>query len=218
MAGLRERQKSERSGRILDVARRRFDQHGYGDVTLESIADEAGVSVVTVYNYYGSKAGLLLALVKESDVLLIRQLRLLISRAPDDMRDGIARFGQIMRRHVVKYLTRPTWRQILAASILEGGSSFGRDYMELDRVLIGLMKDMVIAYQARGACPRRGDPGALAETLFLAQNSRFVQFVADDEVTEEEIDARLRADLDNIIGEPADTAGNVVGFTGRQQG
>ena len=196
MAGLRERQKSERSNRILDAARQRFDQHGYGDVSLESIAEDAGVSVVTVYNYYGSKAGLLLALVKESDFLLIRQLRTLIADAPPDMREGVAQFGKIMRRHVVKYLTRPTWRQILAASVIEGGSSFGHDYLKLDEVLIGTMQEMVAVYEKRGTLVTKVGSPALADTLFSLQNMRFFQFVSDDNVTEEEIDQKFRADLE----------------------
>ncbi len=196
MAGLRERQKSECSNRILDVARERFNQHGYGDVSLESIAEDAGVSVVTVYNYYGSKAGLLLALVKESDFLLIRQLRTLIADAPPDMREGVAQFGKIMRRHVVKYLTRPTWRQILAASVIEGSSSFGRDYLKLDEVLIRTMEEMVTVYKARGTLISRVESGSLADTLFALQNMRFFEFVADDNLTEEEVDEKFRADLE----------------------
>ncbi|MHA6646054.1 TetR/AcrR family transcriptional regulator [Mesorhizobium sp. A623] len=196
MAGLRERQKSERSNRILDVARQRFDEQGYSDVSLESIAEDAGVSVVTVYNYFGSKAGLLLALVKESDFLLIRQLKVLIASAPADMREGVAHFGQIMRRHVVKYLTRPTWRQILAASIIEGGTSFGQSYLKLDEVLIDTMEEMVAVYRTRGTLVSKVEPRALADTLFSLQNMRFFQFVADDNLTEEEVDGKLRADLE----------------------
>lgn len=196
MAGLRERQKSERSNRILDVARQRFDEQGYTDVSLESIAEAAGVSVVTVYNYYGSKVGLLLALVKESDFLLIRQLKALIAAAPPDMREGVAQFGQIMRRHVVKYLTRPTWRQILAASVLEGSSTFGRSYLELDEVLIDTMEEMVAVYRTRGTLVSKVESRALADTLFSLQNVRFFQFVADDHLTEEEVDAKFRGDLE----------------------
>ena len=196
MAGLRERQKSERYSRILDVARRRFDEHGYSDVSLESIAEDAGVSVVTVYNYYGSKAGLLLALVKESDFLLIRQLKAMIADAPQDMREGVAQFGQIMRRHVVKYLTRPTWRQILAASVIEGSTSFGQDYLKLDEVLISTMEEMVSLYKSRGTLVSKVESRNLADTLFSLQNMRFFQFVADDAMSEQEIDGKFRADLE----------------------
>src|SRR3954453_20807552 len=48
--------------RTLDVARRRFLERGYETTTVESIADEAGVSPATIYKTYGGKAGLIRAL------------------------------------------------------------------------------------------------------------------------------------------------------------
>lgn len=199
MAGLRERQKARRLQRILEVARARFRREGYEKVTIDSIAEEAEVSAVTVYNYYGTKAGLLLALVKESDDLLIAQLRRLIDALPADPREAIARFGQIMRHHALTYLTKPTWREVLAASIIEGGSEFGRTYAALDRVLIGLMADLVAAYQARQVLPAELDNEAFGDTLFGIQNIRFFQFIADDDLDDAEVDRLFRADIAGIF-------------------
>jgi AcrR family transcriptional regulator len=46
---------------VLDVARRAFLDHGYAGTTLGTIADQAGVSVETVYKAFGNKAGLVKA-------------------------------------------------------------------------------------------------------------------------------------------------------------
>ncbi|MEW2162741.1 TetR family transcriptional regulator [Streptomyces sp. NPDC007084] len=43
---------------ILDVARRRFLEHGYHAVTLRSVAGEAGVDLALISYYFGSKKGL----------------------------------------------------------------------------------------------------------------------------------------------------------------
>jgi AcrR family transcriptional regulator len=177
------------------VARTRFKTAGYDAVTIESIASDAEVSAVTVYNYYGSKAGLLLALVKESDELLIEQLRQLIDNLPEDIREAIARFGQVLRHHALTYLTKPTWRQVLAASIIEGNDTFGRTYSALDRVLIELMSELVAAYQARSALRHDIDAGVFGDTLFSLQNIRFIQFISDDASSDEIVDAKFRADL-----------------------
>ncbi|MFI8243362.1 TetR family transcriptional regulator [Streptomyces sp. NPDC085866] len=65
--------KPDTRAQILDVARRRFLEGGYQDVTLRSIAAEAGVDLALVSYYFGSKKGLLsaaLALtVNPSDIL-----------------------------------------------------------------------------------------------------------------------------------------------------
>src|SRR4051794_15249652 len=43
---------------VLDVAERQFLEVGYGTATVASIAQEAGVSVETIYKSFGSKSGL----------------------------------------------------------------------------------------------------------------------------------------------------------------
>ncbi len=199
VAGLRERQKSDRSKRILEVARERFQRLGYDAVTIDSIAAEADLSAVTVYNYYGTKAGLLLALVRESDVRLIAQLRTLIDDLPDDIREAVAQFGRTLRRHALTYLTKPTWRQVLAASIIEGNADFGRTYVALDNVLIGIMSELVSTYQARGTLLTRVDPESFGNTLFEMQNMRFFQFITDDDLSDEAVDTIFRNDLEAIF-------------------
>lgn len=192
---LRKRQKLDRSKRILEVARTRFQNEGYGKVTIESIAAEADVSAVTVYNYYETKANLLLALVKESDVRLISQLNCLIDELPIDIRDAVANFGQIMRRHAITYLTKSTWREVLAASILEGGKQFGHTYRDLDRTLIELMLVLVKAYQRRGTLSGDIDTDTLADTLFAVQNIRFFLFISDENQTEEDANTLFQRDI-----------------------
>lgn len=48
---------------ILDAARRLFARQGFAATAVRPIADEAGVAVQTLYSTFGSKQGLLLALV-----------------------------------------------------------------------------------------------------------------------------------------------------------
>lgn len=193
--GLRERQKANRRERILEVAKSRFQNDGYASTTVELIAKDADVSAVTVYNYFDSKAGLLLALVSESDQLLIQQLKAMIARGPTDFIDAVASFGQILRRHAMSYLAKPTWREVLSASIQDGSKDFGRAYLDLDRVLIELMQSMIIEFQNRRLIPQAVDSKALSDCLFSLQNIRFFQFIADDGIDDEEIDRRLRDDL-----------------------
>jgi AcrR family transcriptional regulator len=58
----RREQAEETRRRILAAARALFVARGYGGTTVESIADDAGVAVQTVYATLGSKRGILLAL------------------------------------------------------------------------------------------------------------------------------------------------------------
>jgi len=51
--------------RILDAAARIFHEHGYAGATTNDIADEAGVSVGSLYQYFPNKDALLVALTKQ---------------------------------------------------------------------------------------------------------------------------------------------------------
>ena len=46
--------------RVQSVALDLYDQHGYGAVTIEAIADRADVSPSSVYRHFGTKEGILL--------------------------------------------------------------------------------------------------------------------------------------------------------------
>jgi AcrR family transcriptional regulator len=58
-ASARRARAAARRGEVLDVARRRFLAAGFGATTVAAVAADAGVSVESVYKWFGSKAGLL---------------------------------------------------------------------------------------------------------------------------------------------------------------
>ncbi|MCC6830532.1 MAG: TetR family transcriptional regulator [Thermoleophilia bacterium] len=58
--GLRERKKAQTRRTISDVATRLFMERGFDAVTLAEVAEAAGVSVKTIFNYFGSKEDLYL--------------------------------------------------------------------------------------------------------------------------------------------------------------
>ena len=193
--GLRERQKASRRKLILDVAKKNFQIAGYSDVTMEDIANQSDLSSVTVYNYFGSKAGILLALVSESDIRLIKKLDKLIQTPPKDLITSVSEFGQILRQHAMYYLKKSTWREVISASIHEGNRKFGKTYAQLDDALIKKMEELILALQSLKRVSAEVDTKALADCLFSMQNARFVQFIANDTISNEESGNKLLKDL-----------------------
>ncbi|NNC93183.1 MAG: TetR/AcrR family transcriptional regulator [Acidimicrobiia bacterium] len=61
MTGLRERKKQQTRETIVEAADRLFAAKGFHATTMEEIADAAGVSPGTLYNYYGTKNTVLLS-------------------------------------------------------------------------------------------------------------------------------------------------------------
>jgi AcrR family transcriptional regulator len=52
--------------RIIEAARALFQERGFSDTTIATIAEQAGVAPETVYSIYRTKAGLLDAIVREA--------------------------------------------------------------------------------------------------------------------------------------------------------
>src|SRR6478736_4824388 len=60
--------------RILDAAKRRFGRFGLRATTMQDIAQEAGVAVGTIYQFFADKDALMLAWVDEHRQLIRQQL------------------------------------------------------------------------------------------------------------------------------------------------
>ncbi|MFZ0217302.1 MAG: TetR/AcrR family transcriptional regulator [Candidatus Dormiibacterota bacterium] len=69
---LREQHRQETRQRIIDAARERFTAGGYGHTTMDAIAERAGVSRATLFNYFPSKQSLLLPLAAQVQEELVR--------------------------------------------------------------------------------------------------------------------------------------------------
>lgn len=72
--GLREHKKQEARQRISDTATRLFVERGFDDVTIAEIAEAAGYSKVTVFNYFPHKEDMFLDLHVEAGELLVRAI------------------------------------------------------------------------------------------------------------------------------------------------
>jgi AcrR family transcriptional regulator len=64
--------REERERQTLDVARRLFAARGYAAVTMDEVAAEVGVTKPLLYNYFGNKDGLAVALLGPAGDALTR--------------------------------------------------------------------------------------------------------------------------------------------------
>jgi AcrR family transcriptional regulator len=63
---LRQRQAADTRRRIVEAARQLLKSKGFGGMTIEEIAQQAGASAQTVYAIFKSKTGILIALLDQS--------------------------------------------------------------------------------------------------------------------------------------------------------
>jgi AcrR family transcriptional regulator len=199
MLGLRERQKEDRRSRIIAAAKELFAESGLENITIEAIADIAGVSSVTVHNYYGTKSGVLLGMVAESDRELLDRLDSDLVGKANDLTDLVLRFFSIVCAHTQTHLDKAIWRQVIAASVSDSEQKFGTRYHELDDRLALVLVREINAMMVAGKLPAEANPSHLGRALFNLQNARFIQFVTTDEMTEAEVTRHLRNDLTALL-------------------
>ena len=190
MARLRAQQKADRERRILGAAVRKFRADGYRQVRIEDLAEAAEVSVGTVYNYYGTKGDILIAVVAMEVEEVLAEGQMLLADPPDDPGEAVLALTYCYYDHSLNYLTKEMWRQALGLSIEAPDTPNGRRYAALDAGLAQQMGDMLVRLQDRGVLARDLDAKAVGRVLFNNLNQLFIGFLTDDAMT---LDA-LRAD------------------------
>jgi len=63
----RQRRAARRRAEILDAAARVFSEKGYANATIREIAEDADMAEGTLYNYFGGKREILLAVAQETE-------------------------------------------------------------------------------------------------------------------------------------------------------
>ena len=195
MAGLRERQKEDRQASIARAAKAMFLDYGFEKTTIEGIAEASGVSGVTVHNYYGTKSGILLALVAENDRSLIARLNDELASCPQDVTEVTVSFAKTIMEHALMNLQKVIWRQVIAAVTANPDNSISKPYFDLDQELAQVLVLHMSRLQDAGTLPKSILPENLGKALFHLQNARFIQFVCSDQLKVEDVLRRIRNDL-----------------------
>ena len=183
MPGLREQQKAEREKRILQAAVTRFRAEGYKSVRIEDLAEIAGVSVGTVYNYYQTKGDILIAVVAMEVEEVLQAGAALVAAPPRGLEGAILALIFEYYDHSLNYLTKEMWRTAMALAIEHPGTPNGRRYSDLDARLAAQVTDLCAALQRRGDIRADIEAAALGQVIFNALNMEFIEFVKDEKMT-----------------------------------
>lgn len=102
--------RDDRSQQLLEIAEAVFAERGIHAASMEDIAERAGVTKPVVYDHFGSKDGLVAAVVLRAGALLGRQVLAAVDAAtdpPDKLAAGLrAYFGFMAQR-------RASWTALL---------------------------------------------------------------------------------------------------------
>ena len=111
--GLRERKKVQTRLDIQREAFRLFDRQGYANTTVEQIAERAGVSPPTVFNYFGSKQEILNDLLRATDERVVKEMVQLALDFEDPV-DVLCHLESLVLKYELEALPISVWRELLA--------------------------------------------------------------------------------------------------------
>jgi len=187
---VRQTKKMERRQAMLDAAEKIIANVGYTKATMEAIAVRAGIGVATVYTYFGSKAGLIEALIRPDMDLALEEAAKIIANPPGNAADAMVQL-------IDKYrLLRNDWsnRRLLRAMSILGDDSepaLAALVNEADTSVQRQIRDLLLVLKGRGDIARGLDLEDATSVLFCVFNQHYATFITHEEITAE----RMFADL-----------------------
>jgi TetR/AcrR family transcriptional regulator, mexJK operon transcriptional repressor len=155
----RKNEEDQRREQLLEQAVRLFGEHGFGGLSLETIAREAQVSLRTIYSQFGGKAGLFSAAVRRYSDFFVAALPV-SPNAEASLESVLSEFA----REYLYRLTRPEVLRMRAQFLAEASR-----FPELARELYSQGPERTLNHLARFfAVQQQAGTIAAADPLFLA--------------------------------------------------
>jgi len=189
--GRREIQKQHRRAVMLDAARRLFERHGYARTTFDEIAAAAGVGVATVYKYFSSKEGIVVALLHPDLERIQAAAQVVIERLPSDP-------AKAMVRLLAAYapLGGGNWasRELLRLTVFPGLDNDGlitEFVREADARTQAQIAELLRRQQAAGRLSPRLPVADATAVIFALLNQHFGYFLFGERTSYRSMFARL---------------------------
>jgi AcrR family transcriptional regulator len=196
MAGLREKKKARTKEEIFQVAIELFADKGYTQTTIEEIAEKAEVGVGTVYNYYGSKMGLLTEISAKITSEALEKGAAILERTEGSPEELISDLLLVYMSQIF-YFNPDLVRQSMVAAFLEP-ESIGVAFAKDDYRLMGQLGELLKCLQERGMIDE-DLPVEKSVLVLYSSLTLLVMAYIQKEIKKDEIKATIRDFVDLIF-------------------
>ena len=181
--GLRSRKKAKRRDDILSHAKRLFEQNGIEATTMADIADAVGVSPPTVFNYFGTKDGILIALITEGSNRSRKARALIEARADTDFCTIVVDHLAEISRATLRIADKRVWRYSEAATIRHPHTQLAQHYAENDAELCAYFGAFFARYVPEYRTDDPPGPDFVGRLFFDVWTGAFFNLIKDDDMT-----------------------------------
>jgi AcrR family transcriptional regulator len=182
MSDLRKKQREKRESAIIKAAMALIAEKGYRNTSIEEIAEKAEVGPATVYNYYGSKAGLIISVFNDVKDMILKKGEKILSNPPDTPQEAVyslatAYFGNLARRFDKKLM-----REVYVAIMVEQ-LSVRKEIMQMDYAAMEHLIKLLEVFRARGQLAKDISMFDMAFVLYSIIVTDLTALFMDDEMT-----------------------------------
>lgn len=195
MTGLRERKKEQTRRQIIEASAACFAERGLDGTTMEEVAAAADVSVGTLYNYFGSKTALLLAVVAEdADAILSRGAAVLAD--PGD--DPVAAVGRIFDIYfdLMFKLGRDLMREVLRASFDKSFSDLLPELIRMDEQMLEQLAVLLTYFRSEGLLATEVSGDEAAMFLYSLAATNLIVYISVEDLPQADVRAQVRRQVD----------------------
>jgi AcrR family transcriptional regulator len=167
---------------MLAAASRLFRRQGYSRTTFEQIAAAANMGVATVYKYFGSKEGVVTALLAPDLERILENGRRIIARPPPDPARAVIlllrQYGELGGHHWAR-------RDLLRMTIYPGVGNQGvlaSFVADADERVKAQIRELLRHLRKLGRLVRRLDLHDASSVIFAVFNQHFAAYLARDDV------------------------------------
>ncbi len=195
MTGLRERKKEQTRSQIIAASAACFAERGLHATTMEEVAAAADVSVGTLYNYFGSKTTLLLAVVAE-DVEAVASRGAPVLADPGH--DPVAAVCRILDIYLDIYLElgRDLMREVVRASFDSSFSDLMPELIRIDEKLLEQLTTLLTYFRSERlvATEVSGEEGAML--LFSILTTNLIAYISVENLSQADIREQVHRQVD----------------------
>jgi AcrR family transcriptional regulator len=190
----REQKKQETFDSIVSAADRLFQAVGYRETTIETIAEDAGVSVGTVYNYFGTKHGIVLAVVTSDTEQALSAASAAVDPFADDPVDALM---PLVMTYVdaMTALGRDVIKELFRAGFDPAESAMMTELMSLDERSIAQIAETLVLLAGHGLVSDEVDVASASILIYSVAVVAILMFVSMPSASAEDVEAVIRGQL-----------------------
>ncbi|SMC80103.1 TetR/AcrR family transcriptional regulator [Rhizobium sp. RU36D] len=147
--GLRSRKKAKRRDEIIAAAAILFARQGIDQTSMADIAAAAGISIPTVFNYFGSKDGVLIALISDGTSDAREQDRDQHWREGADLGTLMVELYVRVSRRTLEIADKRLWRYAESAVIRHPTTELALQYQGISDALVDVVAEFIDSLELR---------------------------------------------------------------------